>query len=423
MQKKVLVVEQSTPSLTLMSKLVLKAGLCPVGARSLSEAQLIFKQSIPEEFLCAIVDYRLPDAPHGEALDFAINAYLPTIAVTDANDSNTRNAVLARQVVDYIAKENGQIYDYLSRLLKRLEKNKLVGVLVVDSFRHSRNAIVSLLKRHHYVIYEATNSEAAESELDLHSHIQLVIVGDSMQDESSTDFIANLRKEYAKEELAIIGVSDSESGLLSAHFIKSGANDVLRKPYCYEEFMCRITQNIEFLDNVKTIREAANKDFLTGLPNRRHFFYSVNHSFKNLPEKQALALLDLDFFKLINDTYGHDAGDQVLKHIAGLIAQAFDDVFVARFGGEEFCVYLPLYSPEKAFSRLEDFRKRVEGSVILYNNIEITVTTSIGLSTRPSHNIEALLSDADKLLYEAKANGRNQVCIRDEKTTTLNQAE
>ncbi|MCW8091071.1 diguanylate cyclase [Alteromonas sp. ASW11-130] len=414
MQKKVLVVEQSAHSLSLMSKLVKKAGLQPVGANSLSEAEYKFRQSMPEEFLCAVVDYHLPDAKHGEALDFAINAYLPTIAVTDNNDTNTRNAVLARQVVDYIPKENGQIYDYLSRLLARLEKNKVVGVLVVDSFRHSRQATVSLLKRHHFLIYEAAGAEEAVEALDLHSHIQLIIIGDSIEDAPSTDFISNLRKEYSTEELAIIGVSDSESGLLSAHYIKSGANDVLRKPYCYEEFMCRITQNLELIDNVNVIREAANKDFLTGLPNRRHFFYSVNHSFKNLPAKQALALLDLDFFKLINDTYGHDAGDYVLKHVAKLIAQAFDDVFVARFGGEEFCIYLPLYSAEKAYTRLEMFRKLVEGSVIVFDNTEITVTTSIGLSTRPSHNIEALLSDADKLLYEAKAHGRNQICVRDE---------
>ncbi|MCW8109867.1 diguanylate cyclase [Alteromonas ponticola] len=413
MQKKVLVVEQSTHSLALMSKLVRNAGLNPVGANSLTEAEFKFRQSTPEEYLCAIVDYRLPDARHGEALDFTINAFLPTIAVTDSNDASTRNAVLARQVVDYIPKENGQIYDYLSRLLVRLEKNKKVGVLVIDAFRHSRQTMVALLKRHHFIIYEALGAKEAIDILDLHAHIQLVILADSIEDQPSTAFIANLRKEYSKEELAIIGVSEHESGLLSAHYIKSGANDVLRKPYCYEEFMCRITQNLELIDNVKTIREAANKDFLTGLPNRRHFFYSVNHSFKNLPAKQALALLDLDYFKAINDTYGHDAGDHVLKHVAQLIAQAFDDVYVARFGGEEFCVYLPQFSPEKAFIRLEKFRKLVEGSVIVFDNIEINVTTSIGLSTRPSHNIEALLSDADKLLYEAKANGRNQIGVRD----------
>ncbi|NMH59907.1 diguanylate cyclase [Alteromonas ponticola] len=411
MQKKVLVVEQSTYSLSLMSKLVRKAGLQPVGAHSLSEAKFKFGQALPEEFLCAIVDYHLPDAPHGEALDFTIDAFLPTIAVTNNNDASTRTAVLARQVVDYIPKENGQLYDYLSRLLARLEKNKHVGVLVVDASRHSRQTMVSLLKRHHFIIYEAGSVSEAIDALDFHSHIQLVILSDRIDESSSTDFIATLRKEFSKEELAIIGVSNIESALLSAHYIKSGANDVLRKPFCYEEFLCRIMQNLELIDNVNTIREAANKDFLTGLPNRRHFFYSVNHSFKNLPSNQALALLDLDYFKVINDTFGHDAGDHVLKHVAKLIAQAFDDVYVARFGGEEFCIYLPLFSPENAFARLEQFRTLVEGSVIVYDNTEISVTTSIGLSTRPSHNIEALLSDADKLLYEAKANGRNQTCI------------
>ncbi|MFT5675804.1 MAG: CheY-like chemotaxis protein [Paraglaciecola sp.] len=98
--------------------------------------------------MCAIVDYSLPDAPNGEAIDFTIESYLPAIVVTGHMDEETRTAILAKNVVDYITKENTQVYEYLSRLLSRLEKNKKVAVLVVDDSRVGRNTMVSLLRRH-----------------------------------------------------------------------------------------------------------------------------------------------------------------------------------------------------------------------------------------------------------------------------------
>ncbi len=414
MQQKVLVIEDSQVSLDLVSKLVRKAGLKPVGARSLTEAKYKFKQANPEEFLCAVVGYQLPDAPKGQAIDFAVNAYLPTVAVTNDVSAATRKAVLERDVVDYVPKENAQIYDYLARLLARLDKNKRIGVLVVHPKRGPRTYMSTLLQRHNFTTLQAATAKDAMNALAEHPNIKLVITDSKLPDESGTRFIANLRKVFSKEELAIIGIADGDSALLSAHFIKSGANDFLRQPFCHEEFLCRIMQNVELLENVEAIRKAANTDYLTGLPNRRHFFYSVNIGYKSLPAVHALALLDLDHFKQVNDTHGHDAGDAVLKAVAGVIASAFEDVLVARFGGEEFCVYLPNVSAETALQRMEAFRDKVAAMPIAINHQQtLHVTVSIGLTTHRSNNIEALLTEADRLLYEAKANGRNQVCAGD----------
>ena len=414
MQQKVLVIEDSQVSLDLVSKLVRKAGLKPVGARSLTEAKYKFGQANPEEFLCAVVSYLLPDAPKGQAIDFAVNAYLPTVAVTNDVSPATRKAVLERDVVDYVPKENAQIYDYLARLLARLDKNKQIGVLVVHPKRAPRTFMTSLLQRHNFATLQAATGKEAMTALAEHPNIKLVITDSALPDESGTRFIANLRKVFSKEELAIIGIADGDSALLSAHFIKSGANDFLRHPFCHEEFLCRIMQNVELLENVEAIRKAANTDYLTGLPNRRHFFYSVNLVYKSLPSVHALALLDLDHFKQVNDTYGHDAGDAVLKAVGGLIASAFEDVLVARFGGEEFCVYLPNISPDIANKRMEAFREKVARlPVAIDADNSINVTVSIGLTYHRSNNIEALLTEADRLLYQAKKEGRNQICACD----------
>ncbi|MEW9797936.1 GGDEF domain-containing response regulator [Alteromonas sp. CYL-A6] len=410
MQEHVLVIESSEASLRRVSRLVHKAGLTPVGADSLTQARQLFEHALPESFLCAIVTYALPDAPHGEAIDFTINAFLPTIAVTDDIRPDTRSAVLSRPVIDYVPKENAQNYDYLFRLLHRLQKNKHTGVMVVSANRSQRAEMSSLLLRHNFVVYEASNAKDALAVLADHPHVRLVITSSQLPDTSGSQFVASLRKAFSKEQLGIIGIADNNSSLMSAHFIKSGANDFLRAPYCVEEALCRIMQNVEYMESVEAIRRAANTDYLTGLPNRRHFFYSVNLGYQTLPATHALALLDLDFFKQINDTHGHDAGDAVLKAIARHIKSQFADVIFARFGGEEFCLYFPNIPRDVVMQRLEAFRQKVEKTPVKYRKQQIPVTTSIGVSFTPSQKIEDLLKDADLHLYEAKHRGRNQIC-------------
>ena len=329
--------------------------------------------------------------------------------MTGRLDDETREHILTKAVADYIPKENAQVYDYLSRLLARLEKNKHIGVLVVDASRSNRTKMTSLLRRHNFETYEADSAEHGLVQLHQRAGIQLVITDAKLTDMKGTEFVAGLRKSVTKEQLAIIGVSDGKSSKLSARFLKSGANDFLHKPFYLEEFLARITQNVEYLENVEAIRRAANSDYLTGLPNRRHFFYSVNHESRNQPEHQAVALIDLDFFKKINDTYGHDAGDKVLKDVAKVLASQFSDVFVSRFGGEEFCIYLPNCSPEIVLDRLECFRQTISEKNIRFQQQTLKVTTSIGVTLKSRKNLEAMLAAADALLYEAKSAGRNQV--------------
>lgn len=410
MQQYVLVIESSEASLKRVSRLVRKAGLTPIGADSLTQAKQLFHESTPEAFLCAIVAYTLPDASRGEALDFAIDAFLPTIAVTDDINPVTRSAVLERQVIDYVPKENAQNYDYLYRLLKRLHKNKYTGVMVVSNDRQVRIDMTSLLLRHNFVVYECTTAEEAYELLAEHPHIRLVLTTSTLPDASGTQFVSSLRKALSKEQLGIIGIAGAEGTIMSAHFIKSGANDFLRIPYCHEEALCRIMHNVEYMESVEAIREAANTDYLTGLPNRRHFFYEVSLGYKQLPVPHSLALLDLDYFKRINDEYGHDAGDAVLKAVASLIKQHFKNAIFARLGGEEFCVYFPNSDADDVLHRLETFRRDIEHTRIQHGGREVQVTTSIGVSSCEASHIESLLREADQRLYRAKHRGRNQVC-------------
>ena len=290
-----------------------RAKLRPVCTTSLVEAKHVFSSSAPEEYLCAVVDFHLPDAPNGEAIDFAIDSFLPTIVVTGSLDESTRTTILNKNVVDYIPKENAQVYDYLTRLLNRLDKNKKVGVLVVDDSRVSRHSMTALLRRHNFITFEAADAEQGIELLKTNSNIKLAIIDENMPSMSGIQMISELRKSYSKDDLGIIGISSDTKSGLSARFIKSGATDYLHKPYCHEEFFCRIMQNVERLENIETIKRVANSDYLTGLPNRRHFFTRVTATQKYTPKSQSLAIIDFEHFKNVKDTYGHNDGDYTFK--------------------------------------------------------------------------------------------------------------
>ncbi|QAV20572.1 diguanylate cyclase [Paenibacillus chitinolyticus] len=162
------------------------------------------------------------------------------------------------------------------------------------------------------------------------------------------------------------------------------------------------------------MKEASHVDFLTGLNNHRTFDRLFNELVQAADRKQeelSLLTLDIDYFKKINDTYGHPAGDAVLQQIGVLLrdsSRRMDEV--CRTGGEEFAVLLPDCGRKEALHYAEQIRSRVERhSFLLGDGKAIRLTISIGAATFPQVSPDLLIEEADKALYRAKHNGRNQV--------------
>ncbi|WP_449518528.1 GGDEF domain-containing protein [Clostridium sp.] len=158
-------------------------------------------------------------------------------------------------------------------------------------------------------------------------------------------------------------------------------------------------------------------DFLTGLNNVRQFDNSLNESFinvKNKNERLSILIIDIDFFKKVNDTYGHQAGDSVLQQLGIILSTAcrsFD--IVSRIGGEEFSVILPDCPSKQALEVAERLRIAVEiHGFILPDKNKIKITISIGAATHPDNvkDLDNLINEADNALYSAKRSGRNKVC-------------
>jgi diguanylate cyclase (GGDEF)-like protein len=170
-------------------------------------------------------------------------------------------------------------------------------------------------------------------------------------------------------------------------------------------------------DLQEKLREQANRDSLTGLFNRRYLEGTLEREMARCKREGTpitMLLLDIDHFKLINDTYGHQAGDEVLRVFGRLLQEsARTEDIVCRYGGEEFLLVLPKMPLDIARERGERLLKLFDGTTISFGDLRIHVTTSIGIAGAPLHSesAEGLIRCADEALYLAKHRGRNQVVV------------
>jgi len=176
-----------------------------------------------------------------------------------------------------------------------------------------------------------------------------------------------------------------------------------------------VTHTKQLLDEVSLLAE---RDTLTGLFNRRTFFNNGELLFDKLSvngDNACMMMMDLDFFKKINDTYGHPKGDEVLKTVAEVLPTRLRNTdLIARYGGEEFSAFLPYITQSTAYDIAEQLRTRVQELDFSANGTNFRITISIGLAIYdPSRHLtlDMLLADADTALYAAKNKGRNRVCV------------
>ena len=159
----------------------------------------------------------------------------------------------------------------------------------------------------------------------------------------------------------------------------------------------------------------AIQDYMTGAYNRRYFFEVARAIFSKALRKHtklAVIMMDIDDFKTVNDTYGHDAGDLAIIEVKKILEKNLRkyDLF-ARFGGEEFCAVLDDISKEDVVRLFEKIRKDFESNIITYNNMKIKYTVSFGIAYGMADSLEKLIKVADEALYESKKNGKNRVTI------------
>ncbi|MDS7596829.1 PleD family two-component system response regulator [Agrobacterium tumefaciens] len=295
-------------------------------------------------------------------------------------------------------------------------------VLLVDGRASSQERIIRALKPVAEV--EVMSDPQAALFRAAENPFELVIVNSTFDDYDPLRLCSQLRSLERTRFLPLLLVAEQGADDMVARALDLGVNDYILRPVDPNELVARTLTQIKrkrFNDhlrrNLQHTMELAVVDGLTGLNNRR---YLDNH-LKVLFDRAAargrpisICITDIDRFKSVNDTYGHDVGDEVLREFASRVRSAVRGADLAcRYGGEEFVVVMPDTPMENAIGVAERLREIVEDQPFYVRSIdrELKITASLGIATNsPSVSLpDQLLKQADRALYEAKSSGRNRV--------------
>lgn len=383
-------------------------------AHTMAEAQVFLNNS--KDYFIALLDLNLPDAPNGEIVDYVISKGLPSIVLTGSIDDATRESFIHKDIVDYVYKGNMDDINYIFKTINRLSDNRRYKAMVVEDSAQLRSVLKKILTSLQFHVFTAAHGEEAMNYFADNPDIKIIVSDYKMPVKDGLEVLKEIRTAGDKDQIGVIMMTSPEDGVNGAIFLKNGANDFIAKPFVKEELICRVNNLIEAMENINQIADFANKDFLTGLFNRRYFYDDMQEylsSIEENPAPYAVALIDVDGLKDINDKYGQDGGDKILKHIAKrLIDDTKSNDTVARFGSGEFCVVLKNMPQEDAVKFLVSLRAGMAANPINIKNEPVKISVSIGVTFgKTDYAVDEILDIADEALHRAKENGRNRVEI------------
>ena len=295
-------------------------------------------------------------------------------------------------------------------------------VLVADDSAVYRKLVENTLSEEDHTVVFAKNGREA---LDMFAQHQpsLVITDWTMPDITGIELCENIRRDFQHYYAYIILVTSHDDKEQLIEGLAAGADDYLTKPFHPGELLARVRVGRRIVDLHREIQaknqqleELALTDPLTGLPNRRAIEIWASRQLNGAARHNFplwAGVVDLDNFKKINDTYGHEAGDTVLKGFAEILkTNTRSSNICGRLGGEEFLILLTHAQQENALIAFERVRKQLEEKKFVLGNHSYHVTASIGAAGfnggKPP-NLNELIARADSALYEAKHKGRNRI--------------
>jgi len=302
-------------------------------------------------------------------------------------------------------------------------------ILIVDDHEDNIELLRARLAARGYAIESAMDGEQAIAAV-AKSPPDLILLDVMMPRIDGFEVVRRLKADKSLPFIPIILQTALDSTEHKVEGLDAGADDYITKPINFAELEARVKSmlRIKALQNALEERERelselngrllkmAQTDALTGLDNRRYVEERLEEMFghsRRLREPLAVVLCDLDRFKSVNDTYGHQAGDAVLKQLARILKQEAREIDrVGRYGGEEFMLLLPGTVLDAAVTFAERVRKAVETHTFTFDGGTLQRTMSCGVAAWPHPRIEdcdALVKAADDALYVAKETGRNRV--------------
>lgn len=310
------------------------------------------------------------------------------------------------------------------------------NIVIVDDIPDNLRLLAGILKKHGYKVRPAPNGSRALDAIRKEPP-SIILLDIMMPDMDGYEVCRRLKDDPSTRDIPVIFLSALDEVFDKVKAFEIGGVDYISKPFQEKEMLARINthltictqqkalarQNEELRKKNALITEQKQKlellattDFLTGLANRRHFLEKAQQEISRCQrgaKRFAVILFDIDHFKKVNDTYGHECGDKVLTGVARCLTETLraHDV-AARWGGEEFVCLLPETDTSGAGHVAEKIRRTVENYRHDCERHNLTITVTLGVSVyNGSCTIEECIHQADHCLYTGKAQGRNQVVI------------
>lgn len=310
--------------------------------------------------------------------------------------------------------ENDKLVDYINEnSLVNLETQNTKGefkILIVDDEIVNLQVLINLLSLHNYFVVTAFNGNDALKLIE-NKKFDLIILDVMMPKMSGYEVCTIVRKKFSIVELPILMLTAKSRIVNICKGFECGANDYIIKPF----------EKIELLARIKTLLTMKNAvnlsimDALTGIFNRRHIFELAEvifDEYKNNKQPFSIIMMDIDYFKKVNDSYGHATGDKVLTEVALICEKAMRTTdILGRYGGEEFAAILPNTTINNALEIAERIRKNIENYPIIVDRMcKVNITLSLGVAqvNNEIKSVHDIFNEADIALYTAKSKGRNR---------------
>lgn len=295
--------------------------------------------------------------------------------------------------------------------------NEKSSILIVDDNLDNLRVLGTILRQNNYRVVIAQSGEQALKILGIIS-VDLILLDIMMPELDGFETCKRLKAHLDWQIIPVIFLTAKveESEVIKG--LEIGAVDYITKPFNTAVLLARVKTHVQLYQYHKLLHEQAYIDGLTLIPNRLKFEKVLLDEWNRtlrIGADLAVLMIDIDYFKNLNDTYGHLTGDQVLKQVATTIDSIVKraDDFVARYGGEEFVVILPNIKLNEALILAENIRQAVESLNIVNKNTRLgRITISVGAaSLTPNFSLSPmqLVDKADQQLFLAKNNGRNRV--------------
>lgn len=294
-----------------------------------------------------------------------------------------------------------------------------VDICIIDDDSTQRALLFQRLLAGQFSVVEAADAGTGLAQIR-HHHPRVVICDLLLPDMNATELSRQVRSDTALDGTYLLVVTACEDRDAKNESLNAGADDYLLKPYDFDELVARVRNGLRISHLQERLRRAALTDGLTGLWNHAQFRDLLAREFartRRYGGVASLLMLDLDHFKAVNDTYGHETGNHVLEATARhLMSMVRDTDVVARYGGEEFAVVCPSTSLDAAAHLADRIRQTFPEQVRVPGSVQMRVTASIGVSATDDPrvaSVQDLINQADQALYVGKRQGRNRVVRSD----------